>query len=198
MYNFNYVEWEFILKKITKDISNLGGEYIDMYENNRAVIVRFEIDGDQKCFCFDIANYKRASNVFDNIYGKCQYFLKSYLINGKERAFVGKIVLNKIELYPGVFDISRKEIYPIAFDINKKKYTHLIIDKNGLIDENEMINLLEKETDVEGFDPDFYKELDKSKILEVLFNSHVKYVGPFIMQGLDAMNKLEKESVKTK
>lgn len=185
-YNFNHVEWEYILRKISKEMLALGGYHVDMDENNGSQIVKYEIDGEYKCFCFNMGEYKRISNIFDNIYGKRQYFLKSYLINGKIRAFTGEI------------DYKNNEIYPIAFDLNKQKYTRLILDKDGLIDENEMVSFLESETDVEGFNPELYKKIDKCNILNVLYEAKVDFPGPYVMQGLSKMNKQEKISVYTK
>ena len=55
-----------------------------------------------------------------------------------------------------------------------------------------MISLLESETDVEGFNPELYKKIDKCNILNVLYEAKVDFPGPYVMQGLDKMNKQEK------
>ncbi len=182
-YNFNVVEWEYILKRITKEIINLGGSYVDMDELYGSAVVKYEMDGTNKFYYFDIGNYKRTSNIFDGIYGG-QNFLKSYLINGKVRVFVGKL------------DYKTHKVLPICFDINKQKYSRFIINKDGFIDETEMVKLLEKETIVKGFEQEFYNEVGKGNLLEAMYDLGVKKIPtPIIMLGLNDQNIAEKESV---
>ena len=185
IYNVNIVEWKYIFDKLNKDVANLGGQVVEMYNDMRGeVAVIYEIDGYYMHYFFNLGEYKRVSNYFDHLYTLGSYFLKSYLINGEIRAFVGK------------YNSKDNSVLPIGFDINKKHYTTFILDKDGFINENEMVSRLEKETDVKGFDPEFYKNIDMANLISALAELDVKdYIQPYIMRCMDSMNQMEKESV---
>ena len=180
----NINEWKYVTRKLNEEYKNYGVSDFCMYEENNIVMVCYVINESTKTFSYDIGKRQRISNVFDDIYGYT-YFLKSYLINGKERLFVGKV------------DLKTGVVSPIGFDVNKKKYMSFIIDRHGLIDENEMVKSLENDK-TEGIDPKIYQEIDKGNLLRVLVDLNVAYITPYIMHGIDDMNRKIKESVYAK
>lgn len=143
-------------------IENFGGEDVRIREeNDDKAFICYKENGFKKCMYFDLKEFRPCSSIFDAIYAD-NCFLKSYVINGEIRAFVGKI------------HSKEHTVKSYGFDINRKEYFLFPLDENGLIDEEEMlISLYEDVDDVKGFNKEYYKNLDKRNLITLLLGLEI-------------------------
>ncbi len=87
---------------------------------------------------FDLNEFEPRTNELDEIYDD-GYFLKSYLVNGKIRAFYGLLDFEGKTVKPYAYDVSKKEI--IELPTKKERVFNLYT----LIDDEKMMEYLQKE-----------------------------------------------------
>ena len=80
----------------------------------------------------------------------------SYEIDGKIRSFLGLT-----NIYVGLS-------YPIGFDLNKQEFVKFPINKNGLIDDNKMREILNNEKLGLGFDKEEYEKIMQANTLDYI------------------------------
>lgn len=112
---------------------------------------------DDKKLRFNLASFNTIGNIVDDYWeirgvpGSCA-FLKSYVVSGRIRAFLGIC-----EQETGV-------VKPFGYDLNKKECVSFCLDSYDLIDEKLMEEHLKEENFV-GFDLSEYKEIIKEQYL---------------------------------
>lgn len=150
---------------------NFDGENIHISdEEDKKVRVSFIKNGVSKQIYFDCEKFAPYGNDFDVTYVN-SFFIKSYQVNNRISVFVGK----------ANFDTG--EIYPKGYDIVRAKYIDFPLDKDGFINENEMIKNLSNDTSGLGLNIEFYKGLNKDSLILLLFSLDVE--GFDVCQELD-------------
>ncbi len=138
-------------------IEDFGGKNVRItIEDDENALVNIENDDLKKyCFYFNYKEFKQYSNNFDLVTVD-SVFLKSYIIDGTIRPFVGLVNTDN-----GV-------VKPLGFDICKQDYIDFPLDENGLIDDNKMTHNLNEEFYNIGYKQEFYKKLDKRNLITLL------------------------------
>ena len=153
------------------------------------VRVDYTKNGEQKIVLFDCKEFEPCINEVDRIY-RSYAFLKSYIVNGKVRTFVGEI------------DRETKKLKPYGYDINKDEFIEFpttsqrVFSHYDVIDDEEMMHQLEMEKGDIGFDIWVYRETDKDFIGSVF-----KLVGKEFDERekvLDELSKRNNEKGNTK
>ena len=153
-------------------IEDFSGDSVKIeVQNDGLAFVTYKLGGLDKCVYFNCHTFSRCSNEFDAI-DEDGYFCKNYVLNGKMRRFIGQIDMNTFM------------VEPYGYDLNKNEIVLFPTDKDGLIDDEIMMNEVIKTLDL-GNDLDSYKmtnifrngakrlglyKLDKKVILDELNN----------------------------
>lgn len=146
------------------DIEDFGGDNVEIQELHEAALVKYHEDDIPKCVYFDYKNFAPCSNEFNIIYNE-NFFIKSYIINGKVRMFLGKLS------YPiGV-------VRSLAYDINKGEFINFPLTSDELIDEEKMMEYFKKDKPNMGFSPNIFKDLNKVNLFWALTDLNVYAYG---------------------
>lgn len=136
---------------------DFGGNDIKISdEENKKVRIMFKNNGYDRQFYFDCEKFTKYGNVFDIIYVN-SFFIKSYEIDNKVKVFLGKL------------NTTNGMIYPVGYDIVNEKYFDFPLDKEGFINEYEMVTMLSRDKSNRGLNIDFYKGLNKDSLILMLF-----------------------------
>lgn len=146
-----------MLDKEFFEYKDFGGNGIRISdEENKKVRILFKKDGFDKQIYFDCEKFELYGNSFDNIYVN-SFFVKSYVVDNKIKVFLGKL------------DVRNSTIYPMGYDIVNERYFDFPLDKDGFIDENMMINLLNNDISNRGLNIELYKNIKKDSLILMLF-----------------------------
>ena len=156
------------------EIETFGGKDVKItpYMNGTALIETHD-DVLPKCYFFDTNKFVRCSNIMDVLY-KNNCFLKSYQYGDKVRVIMGRLTYSPIM------------VRQFGCDVNKDDVILMPLDEYGLLDENEMINYLNKEKKVIGISIDAYKKAISNDFSTTMFNLNVYEFGI-----MTRMNKYE-------
>lgn len=128
-------------------LETFSGKDVKIYENNKeTALVKYKSNGLNKCLYFNYKDFRPCSNEFDVI-DKTNFFIKNYVTNGKIRTFFGQI------------NEDGTEVKPYGYDFNKQEYILFPLTEDGLINEEEMMDYVEKNPTIQGYSLDAYKLL---------------------------------------
>ena len=151
-------------------IEDFGGKDVKIYENDKInAFVGFNGEYDiRKCMYFNYNTFKPSSNVFDYI-DISNFFLKSYVVgDNKIRIFFGKLADNGLE------------VKPYGYDISKNEYFKFPLTDDGLIDENEMKNFIEKDEFISSGEADLYRVFQNALNKTMDIGAYGMFIRPVI------------------
>ena len=142
------------------EINDFGGKDVTMTMYHGNALIKY-FDGNlPRCYFFDYEKFAPCSNVFDGVYEK-GFFIKSFIVNGRLRMFLGKLTYCPVEVKMPTYDINRQEY--VLFPVNQ----------DGTINEEKMNDYFKKDSKYIGFDKDIYNYLNRDDLGSILFDLKV-------------------------
>ena len=159
-------------------IEDFPGENVTIEEIDKdTVLAKFKLDGLNRCMYFKYRDFRPCSNVFDFV-DASHYFLKTYVLNGKVRRFLGQI------------NEDGTMVKPYGYDIDKKEYFLFPRTEDNLIDDELMMDYITK-YNVDSLNYDFYVTMG-------CVDTFLMSLGTFCIVEKINLDELNNGNVKTK